>query len=208
MKRVLTKLRRYLVTGVIVIVPIGVTLLVLNWVFQRLDPILGQRLPAVWGYRLPGLGLLALLAILVVVGWVSQRAVGRKAVRTWEAVLSRVPVARTIYGGSSQIARAVLDREENLFRACAMVEFPVVGVWALGFETAPVPAEVEEQMGEPGISVFLPTAPNPTSGFLLLVPERRVRRLAMSVEEGVKMVLSAGVAYPGAPAVTDADLQT
>ncbi len=71
-----------------------------------------------------------------------------------------------------------------------------------------MPAEVEEQMGEPGISVFLPTAPNPTSGFLLLVPERRVRRLAMSVEEGVKMVLSAGVAYPGAPAVTDADLQT
>lgn len=203
MKRVFTKLRRYLITGLIVIVPIGVTLLVLNWVFQRLDPLLGRYLPALWGYRPPGLGLLALVVLLMVVGWISQRAVGRKAVRTWETVLSRVPVARTIYGGSSQIARAVLDREENLFRACAMIEFPVEGVFALGFETAPVPAEIEAKLGERGTSVFLPTAPNPTSGYLLLVPDRRVHRLDMTVEEGVKMVLSAGVAYPGAPAVAD-----
>ena len=188
MNRVFTKLRRYLITGLIVIVPIGVTLLVLNWVFQRLDPILGRHLPAVWGYRPPGLGLLLLVVLLTLVGWISQRAVGRKAVRTWESVLSRVPVARTIYGGSSQIARAVLHREENLFRACAMIEFP---------------AEVEARLGERGISVFLPTAPNPTSGYLLLVPERRVHRLEMTVEEGIKMVLSAGVAYPGSPLVTD-----
>ena len=102
MKRVFTKLRRYLITGLIVIVPVGVTLLVLNWVFQRFDPILGRHLPSVWGYRPPGLGLVALVALLMVVGWISERAAGRKAVRTWEAILSKVPVARTIYGGSSQ----------------------------------------------------------------------------------------------------------
>jgi uncharacterized membrane protein len=198
MPHVLQRLRRYLVTGLIVIAPIGVTVFVLSWLFQRLDPIVGRHLPPIAGFQPPGLGLVALLLILVVVGWVSQKALGRRLLRAWEALLNRVPVARRLYGASSQVFQAVLTREEKLFRHCAVMEYPSPGSWALVFETAPAPDEFERAIGEPAVSVFLPTAPNPTSGFLLAVPRSRVQRLEMSVEDGIKMVVSAGIAAPGA----------
>lgn len=194
----LHRLRRYLITGLIVIAPIGVTVFVLTWLFQRLDPILGRYLPAVAGRQIPGLGIAALFLILVVVGWFSQRAIGRRALGAWNGLLERVPFARRLHAASAQIFSSVLEREK-LFHHCALIEFPSEGSWVLAFETAPVPDEVEEVIGESAVSVFLPTAPNPTSGYLLMLPRTRVRRLRMSVEDGLKLVLSAGVARPGVP---------
>ncbi|MDT8435534.1 MAG: DUF502 domain-containing protein [Gemmatimonadota bacterium] len=201
MRRALQRFRRYLVTGLVVAAPAGVTAYVLVWLFQRVDPILGRYLPAIGLRRIPGLGVLALVAILVLVGWASQRAAGRRLLHWWNILLSRLPVARRIYSATGQIAEAVLDREEKIFRCCALVEFPAPGSWALVFETAMAPPAVHAVVGEPAVSVFLPTSPNPTSGYLLLVPRSRVHRIAMTVEDGLKMVLSAGVAVPGAVAV-------
>lgn len=198
MRKLLHRVRRYLVTGLIVIAPVGVTAYILLWLFQRLDPILGRHLPALGIRQLPGLGLLALLVILVLVGWASQRALGRRLLFWWNTGLSRLPFARRIYNASAQIAEAVLDREDRLFRHCALVEFPAPGSWALVFETATAPPAVAGVTGPGALSVFLPTAPNPTSGYLLLVPRERVHRIPLSVEDGLKMVLSAGVAAPGA----------
>jgi len=198
MRKALHRIRRYLVTGLIVIAPVGVTAYILVWLFQRLDPILGRHLPALGVRPIPGLGLLGLLLLLVTVGWISQRAVGRRLLFWWNTGLSRLPFARRIYNASSQIAHAVLDREEKLFRHCALVEFPAAGSWALVFETATAPPAVESVTGPGAVSVFLPTAPNPTSGYLLVVPRERVHRIPLSVEDGLKMVLSAGVAAPGA----------
>lgn len=198
MRKLLHRVRRYLVTGLIVIAPVGVTAYILLWLFQRLDPILGRHLPALGIRQLPGLGLLALLVILVLVGWASQRALGRRLLFWWNTGLSRLPFARRIYNASAQIAEAVLDREDKLFRHCALVEFPAPGSWALVFETATAPPAVAGVTGPGALSVFLPTAPNPTSGYLLLVPRERVHRIPLSVEDGLKMVLSAGVAAPGA----------
>lgn len=200
MRNTLHRMRRYLITGLIVIAPIGVTVFVLSWLFQRLDPILGRFLPDIAGRQIPGLGLAALVLILVVVGWFSQRAIGRRALLTWNRLLERVPVARRVHSASSQIFSSVLEREK-LFQHCALIEFPQPGSWALAFETADAPDEIQAVVGEPSVSVFLPTAPNPTSGYLLILPRSRVRRLQMSVEDGLKLVLSAGVARPGEPVV-------
>jgi uncharacterized membrane protein len=193
-------MRRYLITGLIVIAPIGVTVFVLSWLFHRLDPILGRFLPDIGGRQIPGLGLAALVLILIVVGWFSQRTIGRRALLTWNRLLERVPFARRVHSASAQIFSSVLERE-RLFQHCALIEFPQPGSWVLVFETADAPDEIQVSVGEPSVSVFLPTAPNPTSGYLLILPRSRVRRLQMSVEDGLKLVLSAGVARPGEPAV-------
>lgn len=198
MRDTLHRLRRYLITGLIVIAPIGVTLFVLSWLFQRLDPILGRFLPDIGGRQIPGLGLAALLFILVAVGWFSQRAFGRRALGLWNRLLERVPFARRLHSASSQIVSSVLARD-RLFQHCALIEFPREGSWVLVFETAAAPDEVESAIGEPAVSVFLPTAPNPTSGYLLMMPRSRVRRLHMSVEDGLKLVLSVGVARANQP---------
>ncbi|MEN8143310.1 MAG: DUF502 domain-containing protein [Gemmatimonadota bacterium] len=195
--KLMQRLRRYLITGLIVIAPIGVTAGILVWLFEQLDPILGRYLAILTGRTFPGLGLVVLLTIVVSVGWISQKTLGRRALWAWNSVLDRVPFASKIHSGSSQIVRAVLDRDEKLFRAVGLIEYPKAGSFALVFETAHAPDEVEQFVGSPTIGVFLPTAPNPTSGYLLFVPRADVQRLEMSVEEGVKMVLSVGVAVPG-----------
>ncbi len=195
------RLRRYLVTGLIVIAPIGVTVWVLSWLFLRLDPIIGRYLPTIAGYQPRGLGIVALLALLVVVGWASQKALGRRALRVWNSVANRVPVARRLYSASSHVFEAVLTRDQKLFRHCALIEYPSPGSHTLVFETADAPREANDVIGEASVAVFLPTVPNPTSGFLLFVPRSRVHRLNMTVEEGFKMILSAGMAVPELAAV-------
>lgn len=197
MRTPLQKVRRYVVTGLIVIAPIGVTVFVLSWLFELLDPIIGRHLPPIAGRQFPGLGLLTLLVILVIVGWISQRTFGRRALHYWNRLLERVPLANRVYNASSQIVGSILERDEKLFKYCALIEFPRPGLFTLVFETAEAPTEVEKHAGEPMVSVFLPTSPNPTSGYLLMVPRRDVTRLEMSVEDGLKLVLSAGVARPG-----------
>lgn len=197
LRRLAVRLRGYLITGLIVIAPIFVTVVVLLWLFNTLDAILGRHLPPVLGRDLPGLGLVALVGLLLLVGWISQRALGRRFVSWGNRILSRFPLTRRIYNASSQIVQSVLDRDEKLFQGCALIEYPMPGSYAIVFVTAAAPDEVTEAVGEDCISVFLPTVPNPTTGWLLVLPASRVRRLKMTVEEGFKLVLSAGVAVPG-----------
>ena len=196
MQRIGQRLRRYLMTGLIVIAPIGVTVWVLSWLFLKLDPIIGRYLPRIYGFEPRGLGVVALVALLIIVGWASQKAMGRRALRVWNAVANRVPVARRLYSASSHVFEAVLTRDQKLFRHCAMIEYPSPGSHTLVFETADAAREVEGVIGEPSVAVFVPTVPNPTSGFLLFVPRSRVHRLDMTVEEGFKVILSAGMAVP------------
>jgi len=190
------RLRRYLVLGLIVIAPLGVTAFVLRWLFERIDVIIGRYLPPIAGTRWPGLGIAALVVLLLIVGWISDRTLGRRVLERWNNMLSRVPLVRRVYGASSRVVQSVLDRDENLFRYCALIEYPEPGSWALAFATARAPAEVERELGSRAVSLFLPTVPNPTSGYLLILPEERVRRLEMSVEDGFRMILSVGAAVP------------
>ena len=196
MKELGERLRRYLVLGLIVIAPLGVTAFVLRWLFERIDVIIGRYLPPIAGTRWPGLGIAALVVLLLIVGWISDRTLGRRVLDRWNNMLSRVPLVRRLYGASSRVVQSVLDRDENLFRYCALIEYPDPGSWALAFATARAPAEVERELGSRAVSLFLPTVPNPTSGYLLILPEERVHRLEMSVEDGFRMILSVGAAVP------------
>lgn len=197
MARLLGALRRYLVTGLIVVAPIGVTAFVLVWLFRRVDSLLGDYLTTIGVGPFPGFGILALLLILIAVGGMLRWAVGRKVVGWWNRALSRFPLTRTLYNASSQIVQTVLAREEKLFQRCALLEWPVPGAWSLVFVTARSPDAVESAIGGQGITVFLPTAPNPASGYIMMVSADRLRVLDMSVEDGMKMVLSAGAVSPG-----------
>lgn len=194
--RILSRLRQYLVTGLVVIAPVGVTAFVLVWLFQNLDSILGRYLRALGGYRFPGLGIVVLVGLLVFVGWMLRWAVGRKLVGWWNRMLSTLPLTRRIYNATSQIAQSVLARQERLFQSCALIEYPHPGSYTLAFVTARAPNEVKDMLGEDAVTVFLPTVPNPTTGYLILLPADRVRVLEMSVEDGIKMVLSAGAVTP------------
>lgn len=200
--RLLARLRRDLVAGLVVVAPVGVTAYVLVWLFRRLDSILGGYLPGIIGARVPGLGIVVLVALLLLVGWGLRWAIGRQALGSWNRLLSRVPVARRIYRASSQIFETVLNREEKIFQSCALIEYPSPGSYSLVFVTARAPAEMERAAGSELVSVFLPTAPNPTTGYVLQLPAGRVRLLSMSIEDGIKLVVSAGVAVPEAAAGT------
>ena len=134
--------------------------------------------------------------VLIAVGWASQKALGRRTLRAWNRFANRVPVARRLYSASSHVFEAVLTQERKLFRHCALIEYPSPGSYTLVFETAEAAREAEQVIGEPSVSVFLPTVPNPASGFLLFLPRDRVHRLDMTVEEGFKMIFSAGMAVP------------
>lgn len=189
--------KRYLLTGLIIIAPVGVTAWVLTWLFRHIDGILGRYVRPVLGFSVPGLGFVALAVVLLLVGWVSHKTVGRQLVTWWNDLLSRVPLVRRVYGASSQIVQAVFGRKETLFRACALIEYPSPGSYSLAFVTARAPRTLEERVGGEAVSVFLPTAPNPASGYLLVLPVDRVEVLDMTVEDGFKMVLSMGAALPG-----------
>lgn len=189
-------IRRRLIAGLIVIAPLGVTVFVLYWMFTTVDGILGDSLYEVIGFPIPGLGLLLLLAILLVVGWLAEEAVGSRIVDWWNASLEKVPIVSRLYGATRRIVGSVFGGEERrFFRSVVLFEYPSPGQWTLGFETGRAPRALDDRM-EDGITVFLPTSPNPVTGFLIIVPEARLVRLPVTIEEGFTYILSAGAVPP------------
>lgn len=199
-----SRLRRYLLTGIVVIAPVGVTVAVLWWIFSKLDAILGRWF-SVLGLRVPGLGLLALILVVVAVGWIAQLAVGRQAIAIGRRWLRRFPLTRSIYGAASQIIEQVVGEQSKFFKSCVLIEYPRLGCWTVGFLTGPAAKEIEVWSQEESVAVFVPTTPNPTSGYLVFIPRSQVRPLKMTVEEGFKLVISAGAVSPDALGVTDGE---
>lgn len=185
-------LRRYLIQGVAVIGPLGITAFVLVWLFERVDGLLGQWLDPVLGRSVPGIGAALLLLILLGVGWAVERAVGSRLVRFGERMLHRVPVVRRLYGGSSRIVRALVGEERMAFREAVLFEHPRPGLWAVGLVTGRAPVAAREVLSDEGVTIYLPTAPNPASGYLVIANRSDVRRTNLSVEEVFTWVLSAG----------------
>lgn len=196
-KSTLSLIRRYLLTGIVVIAPVGVTAYVLWWIFARLDRILG-RVFQVIGLRIPGLGLMVLIALVIAVGWLAQQAVGRELITLGKNWLKKFPLTRTVYSAASQIVEQIVGENRRLFQSCVLVEYPRPGCWVVGFLTSAAAAEISEAAQEETVAVFIPTTPNPTSGYLAFVPRTQVIPLKMSVEEGFKLVVSAGAVTPEA----------
>jgi uncharacterized membrane protein len=195
-------LRRHLIAGLIVIAPVTLTALVLWWIFQLLDGLLGRFLYPALGaligrdvFVIPGLGLLVLFGLLVFVGWATQRAIGSRIVAWWHTVLERLPLTRRIYSAANRIVRTVFGEESRPFKKVVLVEYPSVGRWSIGFLSAEAPPVMQQHVPA-SVSVFVPTTPNPTSGFLVIVPRHLVIELEMSVDAAFTFILSAGSVHP------------
>lgn len=196
-------IRRRLIAGLVVIAPVTATGIVLVWIFQRLDGLLGRFLyPALsrvvpWINLLPGLGLIALVLILIVVGWLAERAIGSRVLGWWENLLERIPITRRIYSATNRIVRTMFGRDGRPFKEVVLVEYPSPGRWSLGFLAAAAPPAVREHVPD-SVSVFIPSTPNPTTGWLVIVPRSTLRVLAMSVDEAFTVILSGGAVSEGA----------
>jgi uncharacterized membrane protein len=196
-------IRRHLIAGLIVIAPVTATGFVLWWIFQLLDGLLGRFLyPGLGGLLgresvvIPGLGLLVLFLLLLGVGWAAQRAIGSRIVGWWHGVLERLPLTRRIYSAAHRIVRTVFgDDSERPFKTVVLVPYPSEGRWAIGFLSGTAPAAILQHVPD-AVSVFVPTTPNPTSGFLVIVPASRTTELTMTVDEAFTYILSAGSVTP------------
>jgi uncharacterized membrane protein len=193
-------LRRYLVAGVLVWLPILATIWVVSFMLHIMDRTL-LWLPPSWrpqalvGFALPGAGLVLAFVVVLLTGLLVTNLIGRRLVVWGEDLLNRIPVVRTVYGGVKSFAESVLS-QSNSFRTVVMLEYPRAGVWSIGFLTAEDVPEVSARLGEPHVAVYLSAALNATAGYLVLVPRRQVVVLDMSVDAAMKMIITCGVVVP------------
>ncbi len=197
--------RRYYLAGLLVLAPTAITLWVVWRLFLFFDGILGERLRA-QGISVLGLGFLLLNVLLLLLGWLATKLLGRRVFAVWDRVMNRVPLINKIYATLRQIAELLLGPpREGSFRRVAVVEYPVPGSYAIGFVTSTASGEVGARLGQRICSVYIPKAVNPVTGYLLLVPEERVTYLEMTPEEAIKMIVSAGALVPPPPAAEKSD---
>ena len=199
------RLRNYFLTGLIVAGPVGITLYLTWSIIQWIDNLVKPFIPAVYNpdtylsVEVPGVGLIAAIIGLVLVGFVTANIIGRSVLNFGESLLDQMPVVRNLYRGLKQIFETALSQRGQSFQKAALIEYPRRGLWAIVFISTDAKGEILTKAGddgEPMVSVFLPTTPNPTSGFLLFVPRGDIRLLDMSVEEAAKLVISAGLVVP------------
>jgi len=196
--------RRYLVAGILAFAPLAITIWAIAWIIERLDNLLLPRvlslfLPSVQEPpRIPLLGALFTLLVIILLGIIARHVFGGQLHRAWERLLSRVPVARNIYGGVKQLFDAIFSGDRaSRFHRVVLIEYPRKGIYAMAFTTGPARGPIQAATQDHMINCFLPTTPNPTSGFYLLVPEQEIITVDLSVEEGFKLIMSAGLVTPG-----------
>ena len=196
-----TTLRRYLIAGLLVWIPLGITVWVLKLLVDLMDQTLllmpaGYQTEALFGFHVPGLGIILTIAILLVTGAVAANFIGRKFLRLGDAALGRIPIVRSIYGGVKQISDTLFSPEGKAFRRAVLVRYPHAGTWTVALMTGTPQHEVTDHLGHEQISVFVPTTPNITAGFFLIVPKSEAIELEMSVDDALKYIISMGVAEP------------
>ncbi|HIO93311.1 MAG TPA: DUF502 domain-containing protein [Leucothrix mucor] len=197
----LARLRKYLITGLLVWVPLGVTILVIKLLVEMLDKTL-LLLPHAWqpanlfGFDIPGLGIVLSTLFIFITGFLITNIAGRKLVSWGERLLDRIPLVRSIYSALKQVTETVLSPDKNSFRQVVLIEYPRRGIWIIGFQTSDSPKELNQLTEEKLLTIFIPTTPNPTSGFIIMVPAKDTKMLDMDVEDALKMVISLGVVTP------------
>jgi uncharacterized membrane protein len=210
----LARLRTSFLTGIVVIAPVALTLWliwsVIGWFDGFVLPFVPdayrpeQILNTIFGYDLKlnirGVGVVVFLVFATLVGWLAKGLIGRSFIKYAENLVNRMPVVRSFYSGIKQIAETVFAQQERSFEKACMIEYPRKGIWAIGFISTTAKGEIAERNSSEGpmVSVFVPTTPNPTSGFLLFFPKADIVELDMSIEDAAKLVISAGLVYPPA----------
>ena len=192
-------LRRYLIAGLLVWVPLGITFFVIKFLLDLMDRLL-LFLPVEWrpetvlGFSIPGFGLVIAIAILLVTGVIVANLLGRTLLRLWESLLSQIPLVRTVYSSVKQILSSLLSTGSHSFRKVLLIEYPRKGIWTVCFQTGPAATEIQAHLEKECLTVFVPTTPNPTSGFIMMVAKDDARELDMDIETALKLVMSLGIA--------------
>ncbi|MDR7486526.1 MAG: DUF502 domain-containing protein [Armatimonadota bacterium] len=189
------RLRTWLLTGLLVTLPVVVTAYVLVFLFRLLDNFLSPVF-RVFGIQVPGLGLLSGIALILLAGALASNVLGRRIVHAFDRVMLRIPFARTIYSATKQLSDSLLQQNRAAFKQAVLLEWPRPGLYTVGFVTGETRGEAQAKTAERVINVFVVTTPNPTTGFLCLVPESQVIPLEMTVEDALKLVVSAGIVAP------------
>mgnify|MGYP005845541247 CR=1 FL=1 len=200
-----SNLRASFLTGIVVIAPVALTIWLLWTLVGWVDSVVLPLVPYTFrpekyiGINLRGIGVFIFLIFTIIVGWIAKGLIGKSLIGFAESLVDRMPVVRSIYSGVKQIAETVFAQSERSFEKACLVQYPRKGIWAIGFISTTAKGEVARRAETAGdvLSVFVPTTPNPTSGFLLFFPTEDVIELEMSVEEAAKLVISAGLVYPG-----------
>ena len=203
------RLRRYFVAGLLVWIPLGITIFLIRVAIELMDRTLGlipaQYRPSMFlqemlgteaPVEIPGLGVILTFLIIFLTGVLAANFVGRAFVGGWERILNRIPIVRSIYSSAKNFAEIVFSDSGQAFKKVLLVEYPRKGIYSLAFQTSTELGEVQGRTGEPVVGCFVPTTPNPTSGFIILVPQKDVVVLDMDVDEALKMIISLGVVVP------------
>jgi len=194
-------MRKYFVTGLLILVPLVITVWVISMIVGTLDQSL-LLLPPAWrpealvGFHVPLLGTIFTLLIIFVTGLVTRNFIGNQVVLAWERILTRIPVVNSIYSSVKQVSDTLLSSSGNAFRTAVLVEYPRQGSWTIAFVTGVPGGDVANHLADDFISLYVPTTPNPTSGFFLMVPRAQTIELAMTVDEALKYIVSMGVVAP------------
>lgn len=198
------RIRNVFITGLLITLPIALTWFILQFLlnnFDALSPVftniliqLGAPIPE--GYRIPFLGLVVTLLIVLIVGWLTTNFFGKKVFQIGELLIEKIPFVRRVYKGSKQVVSSIAEADTSAFRKVVLIEFPRRGLLAIGFVTGESRGEVQELTRENMLNVFVPTMPNPTSGFLIFSPLEELTEVSMTIEEGIKYVVSGGLVAP------------
>ncbi len=199
LKILVLQLRSYFFTGVLVAAPVVITLWIVLSLVNLFDSLITPLIPNKFNpnlylpYEIPGIGLIVLILLLIIIGFFTANFLGRWVVRRTEIILQNIPLIKIFYKTIKQILETVLKNNSTAFRKVVMVEYPRKGVWVIGFTTGSVGGIIQKKLRSKHINVFIPTTPNPTSGFLLLIPENQLKYLDIKVDDAIKTVVSAGI---------------
>jgi len=192
----LKQLRNIFFTGLLVLTPVVVTAYVFYQLFIRIDGLLGGKIQELTGYQIPGMGIVAVILLILFAGVLARNFAGKKMIHLGEAIVNRIPLINRIYSAVQQLSQAFFSGKRAVFQKAVLIEFPKEGTYCIGLQTSEPKGEIQRHIQTELVSVFLPTSPNPTSGYLLFVPQEKVRPLMMSIEEAVKLVISGGSVLP------------
>jgi len=191
------KLKTVFTTGLLTILPLAVTIYVFYVIFYFLENLVGGLIESVFNFHLPGIGFASGLLLILLIGFIASNIIGNRLINFFDRIFQRVPITRGIYTSAKQIIDAFTLQGKNAFQKVVLIEYPRKGLYVIGFVTGHSRGEIQERTAEETLNIFVPTTPNPTSGMLILAPKHEVTELKMTVEEGMKVIISGGLFSPG-----------
>ena len=197
-------IKRIFTTGFLTILPLAITIYFFLLIFNFLDNLVGDWIMAIFNYRVPGIGFVAGILLIFVIGFIATNIIGKRLILLGDSLFQRLPLTRGIYSSAKQIIDAFTIQGKDAFQKVVLIEYPRKGLYVLGFVTGSSKGEIQDRIKDETINIFIPTTPNPTSGMLILAPRKDVVELDMTIEEGMKVIISGGLVSP--PAANKASL--